>query len=424
MLYASALRCRECKREYPLDPIHVCEFCFGPLEVTYDYDAIRRDVTHASIASGPASLWRYAPFLPVDPEYRIDLQAGFTPLLRAENLGRRLGLRELYLKNDCVNPTWSFKDRVVAVASSRARQFGFATIACASTGNLGNSVAAHAAKAGMEAYVFIPSDLESGKVLGSAIYAPKLVAVDGSYDDVNRLCAELGDKYKWAFVNINMRPYYSEGSKTLGFEVAEQLGWRAPDHCVVPVGSGSLFTKIYKGLTELQKVGLLSEVRTRMSVAQAEGCSPVAAAWQEHSFNFRPVKPHTIAKSLAIGNPADGYYALRQLADTNGAAAAVSDADVVEGMKLLAETEGIFAETAGGTTVAALKKLVERGAVRPDEVTIAFITGGGLKTLEAVANEVEKPLHIQPTIESFEQQLQQRRQGETAEATAAGAPAR
>jgi threonine synthase len=408
MAYATALRCRECKREYPLDPAHVCEFCFGPLEVTYDYDAIRRDVSRETIESGPASLWRYAPFLPVDPEYRIDLQAGFTPLLRADNLARYLGLRDLYLKNDCVNPTWSFKDRVVAVASSRARQFGFTTIACASTGNLANSVAAHAAKAGMEAYVFIPSDLEAGKVIGSAIYNPHLVAVDGSYDDVNRLCAELGDKYKWAFVNINVRPYYSEGSKTLGFEVAEQLGWRTPDHCVVPVGSGSLFTKIYKGFTELQKVGLLDEVTARMSVAQAEGCAPVATAWREQSFNFRPVKPKTIAKSLAIGNPADGYYALRQLADTGGAAAAVSDAEVVEGMKLLAETEGVFAETAGGTTIAALKKLVEEGAVRPDEVTVAFITGGGLKTQEAVAEHLVKPLHIQPTIDSFESQLRER----------------
>jgi threonine synthase len=410
MTYATALRCRECKREYPLEPIHVCEFCFGPLEVAYDYDGIRRDVTRKEIERGPASLWRYAPFLPVDDEYRIDLQAGFTPLLRAENLGRRLGLQQLYLKNDCVNPTWSFKDRVVAVASSRARQFGFTTIACASTGNLANSVAAHAAKAGMEAFVFIPSDLELGKVIGSLIYAPHLVTVDGSYDDVNRLCAELGDKYKWAFVNINVRPYYSEGSKTLGFEVAEQLGWRAPDHCVVPVGSGSQYTKIYKGLTELLKVGLIDELHTRMSAAQPEGCSPIATAWQEHSFNFRPVKPKTIAKSLAIGNPADGYYALRQLADTGGAAAAVSDQEVVEGMKLLAETEGLFAETAGGTTIAALKRLVENGTILPDELTVAFISGAGPKTQEAVADHLVAAIHIDPSVASFEQQLSQLRE--------------
>jgi threonine synthase len=410
MIYATALRCRECKREYPLEPIHVCEFCFGPLEVAYDYDRIRRDVTREGIERGPASLWRYAAFLPVDAEYRIDLQAGFTPLLRADNLGRRLGLRQLYLKNDCVNPTWSFKDRVVAVASSRARQFGFTTIACASTGNLANSVAAHAAKAGMEAFVFIPSDLELGKVIGSLIYAPHLVTVDGSYDDVNRLCAELGDKYKWAFVNINVRPYYSEGSKTLGFEVAEQLGWRAPDHCVVPVGSGSQYTKIYKGLTELHRVGLIDELHTRMSAAQPEGCSPIATAWQEHSFNFRPVRPNTIAKSLAIGNPADGYYALRQLADTGGAAAAVSDLEVIEGMKLLAETEGLFAETAGGTTIAALKRLVENGTILPDELTVAFISGAGPKTQEAVADHLVAAIHIDPTVASFERQLSQIRE--------------
>jgi len=410
MTYATALRCRECKREYPLEPIHVCEFCFGPLEVAYDYDAIRRDVTRSSIERGPASLWRYAAFLPVEEEFRIDLQAGFTPLLRAENLGRLLGLRELYLKNDCVNPTWSFKDRVVAVASSRARQFGFSTLACASTGNLANSVAAHAAKAGMEAFVFIPADLELGKIIGSAIYAPHLVTVDGSYDDVNRLCAELGDKYKWAFVNINVRPYYAEGSKTLGFEVAEQLGWRAPDHCVVPVASGSQFTKIYRGLTELLKVGLIDSLNTRMSVAQAEGCSPVATAWRDHSFNFRPVRPHTIAKSLAIGNPADGYYALKQLAETGGAASAVPDDEVIEGMKLLAETEGIFAETAGGTTIAALKRLVENGSILPEERTVAFITGAGPKTQEAVADHLVAPLHIAATVASFEQHLHKRQQ--------------
>ncbi|HTE84675.1 MAG TPA: threonine synthase [Dehalococcoidia bacterium] len=409
MLYATALRCRECQREYPLEPIHVCEFCFGPLEVAYDYDAIRRDISREAIERGPASLWRYAQLLPVDAEYRIDLQAGFTPLLRADNLARKLGLRELYLKNDCVNPTWSFKDRPVAIAGSRARQFGFTTLACASTGNLANSVAAHAAKAEMESYVFIPSDLEAGKILGSAIYDPNLVAVDGNYDDVNRLCAELGDKYKWAFVNINMRPYYAEGSKTLGFEVAEQLGWRTPDHCVVPVASGSLFTKIYKGFTELQKVGLIGEIHTRMSVAQAEGCAPVVTAFREHSFNFRPVKPKTIAKSLAIGNPADGYYALKQLAETGGAATAVTDAEIIDGMKLLAETEGIFAETAGGTTVAALRHLVEEGAIHPNEVTVAFITGAGLKTQEAVADHVISPLHIAPTIESFEKRLLERR---------------
>jgi threonine synthase len=387
----------------------VCEFCFGPLEVTYDYDAIRKAISRERIARGPASLWRYADLLPVDEEYRVDLGAGFTPLLHAKNLGRRLGLNRLYLKNDTVNPTWSFKDRVVAVAATKAREFGFSTLACASTGNLANSVAAHAARAGMEAYVFIPADLEAGKVLGSAIYAPTLVAVNGNYDQVNRLCAELGERNGWAFVNINVRPYYSEGSRTLAFEVAEQLGWRAPDHCVVPIASGSLFTKIYKGFTELAKVGLIEEPRVRMSGAQAAGCSPVATAWAQGSMNFRPVKPNTIAKSLAIGNPADGYYALVQLKQTGGACPAVTDDEVIEGMKLLAETEGIFAETAGGVTIAALKRLAEAGQIHPDELTVAFITGAGLKTQEAVQGHLVEPLSIDPTVESFEERLLARR---------------
>ena len=409
MSYATALRCRECSREYPLVPQHVCEFCFGPLEVTYDYDAIRKAISRERIARGPASLWRYADLLPVDEEYRVDLGAGFTPLLHAKNLGRRLGLNRLYLKNDTVNPTWSFKDRVVAVAATKAREFGFSTLACASTGNLANSVAAHAARAGMEAYVFIPADLEAGKVLGSAIYAPTLVAVNGNYDQVNRLCAELGERNGWAFVNINVRPYYSEGSRTLAFEVAEQLGWRAPDHCVVPIASGSLFTKIYKGFIELAKVGLIEEPRVRMSGAQAAGCAPVATAWAQGSMNFRPVKPNTIAKSLAIGNPADGYYALVQLKQTGGACPAVTDDEVIEGMKLLAETEGIFAETAGGVTIAALKRLAEAGQIHPDELTVAFITGAGLKTQEAVQGHLVEPLSIDPTVESFEERLLARR---------------
>jgi len=410
MSFARALRCRECHREYSLAALHVCEFCFGPLDVAYDYDTIRRATSRESIARGPDTMWRYADFLPCDAASRIDLHAGFTPLMRSKNLADLLGLRELYIKNDTVNPTWSFKDRVVAVASSRARELGFNTLACASTGNLANSVAAHAARAGMEAYVFIPADLEQGKVLGSAIYNRTLVAVDGNYDELNRLCAELGDRYPWAFVNINVRPYYSEGSKTLAFETAEQLGWRAPDHCVVPIASGSLFTKIYKGFKELADVGLIDGVHTRMSGAQADGCSPVATAYRDGTLNFRPVKPKTIAKSLAIGNPADGYYALRQLADTGGSCASVSDDEVVAGMKLLAETEGIFAETAGGVVIASLKKLVESGVVQPDEVTVAYITGAGLKTQEAVAEHVQPALHVAPTVVSFEARLGERLQ--------------
>jgi threonine synthase len=410
MTFARALRCRECSREYALAPRHVCEFCFGPVEVAYDYDAIKQQISRRRIEAGPASLWRYADLLPADADQRVDLHAGFTPLLRATNLGRRLGLNKLYIKNDTLNPTWSFKDRVVSIASTKAREFGFDTLACASTGNLANSVAAHAAHAGMKSVVFIPSDLESGKVLGSAIYAPTLVAVDGNYDQVNRLCAELGDKYGWAFVNINVRPYYSEGSKTLAFEVAEQLGWQAPDHVVAPIASGSLFTKIHKGFNELARVGLIDEPRVRMSGAQAEGCSPVAAAHAAGSLNFRPVKPNTIAKSLAIGNPADGYYALVIMRDTGGHCPAVTDDEVIEGIKLLAETEGVFAETAGGVVTASLKRLAESGAIDPDETTVAFITGGGLKTQEAVTDHVIAPLHIAPTVDSFEEKLLARRE--------------
>lgn len=402
MTNATSLRCRECSREYPLAAIHVCEFCFGPLEVAYDYDAIKRNVSRKSIEAGPTSLWRYADFLPCDAHDPIDIGAGYTPLLHARNLGKALGLKNLYLKNDTANPTWSFKDRVVTVAATRARELGYEKLACASTGNLANSVSAHAAAADMEAVVFIPEDLEQGKILGSSIYGPTLVKVRGNYDAVNRLCAELAGNYNWGFVNVNVRPYYSEGSKTLGFEVAEQLGWRAPDHCVVPIASGSLFVKIRKGLDELAKTGLIEEPKTRMSGAQATGCSPVATAWEENSLNFRPQRPDTIAKSLAIGNPADGYYSLVQLRDTNGACGSVSDAEIVEGMKLLAETEGVFAETAGGVTIASLKQLVERGQVHADELTVAFITGAGFKTAEAVAGSLKEPLLVDDTIESFE----------------------
>jgi threonine synthase len=402
MSFATNLRCRECHREYPLEARHVCDFCFGPVEVTYDYDAIRRNVTRASIASGPASLWRYKDFLPVDAANAIDIGAGYTPLVRAKNLGKALGLNNLYIKNDTMNPTWSFKDRVVAVASSRARELGYEKLACASTGNLANSVSAHAAAGGMEAVVFIPHDLEAGKVLGSSIYKPTLVKVRGNYDAVNRLCAELAGSYNWAFVNVNVRAYYAEGSKTLGMEVAEQLGWRAPDHCVAPIASGSLFVKIRKGFQELHKAGLIDEPKTRMSGAQATGCSPVATAWREGTTNFRPQRPNTIAKSLAIGNPADGYYSLVQLEETNGACGMVDDPEIIDGMKLLAETEGIFGETAGGVTVASLKQLAAQGRIQPDELTVAFITGAGFKTAEAVADHLEPPLEIEATMESFE----------------------
>lgn len=408
MSFAKNLRCKECGRTYPLDPIHVCEFCFGPLEVFYDYEAIGQIISHERIQAGPPTMWRYADLLPCDAERAVDIGTGYTPLIRAGNLGRALGLNRLYIKNDCQNPTWSFKDRVVSVASSVAREFEFDTLACASTGNLANSVSAHSARAGLKAIVFIPADLEQGKVIGSAVYAPTLVAVDGSYDDVNRLCSELGDKYPWAFVNINVRPYYAEGSKTLGYEVCEQLGWRAPDHCVVPLASGSLFTKIYKGIKEFAWLGLIDWQGTRMSGAQGLGCSPIVDAWERGSYDIIPQKPTTIAKSLAIGNPADGYNALKVMDQTNGGCTAVTDDEVIDGIKLLAETEGVFAETAGGVVVSGLRRMVERGDIGRDEVVVAFITGAGLKTQEVVAPELAPALTIKPAIDSFEDALMER----------------
>jgi threonine synthase len=408
MSFAKCLRCRECGRQFPLLPAHVCDFCFGPLEVFYDYEALGRRLSRQRIEKGPPTIWRYADLLPADAEAAVDIGVGFTPLLPAINLGRVLGLNRLYLKNDCVNPTWSFKDRVVAVAAARARQFGFDTMACASTGNLANSVAAHAARAGLKAFVFIPADLEQGKIVGSAVYGPALVAVEGSYDEVNRLCAELSDKYPWAFVNINVRPYYAEGSKTLAYEVCEQLGWRSPDHCIVPMASGSLFTKIHKGIKELAWLGLVEWRETKMTGAQALGSSPIVEAWQRQSFNIRPQKPITVAKSLAIGNPADGYYALKTLAETGGYAVAVSDEEIINGIRLLAETEGIFAETAGGVVIAALRRLAQEGSLDADELVVAFITGAGLKTQEAVLSSLAPSLVVRPTMASFEEALKGR----------------
>ncbi len=399
------LRCRECGAVYAAGPIYVCEKCFGPLEAIYDYEALARQPLRRVIESGPPSIWRYEPLLPVNRVPEIDLSPGFTPLMRAARLGRALGLSSLYIKNDTMNPTWSFKDRVVAVAMAAALRFEYEVAACASTGNLANAVAAHAARAGLRACVFIPKGLEQGKILATAAYRPTLVEVEGTYDDVNRLCAEIAEEYRWAFVNVNLRPYYSEGGKTLGFEVAEQLGWRAPDHIVVPIASGSLLVKIHKGLSELVKVGLLDGVSTRVHGAQAAGCAPVAAAFAEHSEEIRPVKPNTIARSLAIGTPADGRYVLRVTRETGGVIAAVTDEEIVAGIHLLAETEGIFTETAGGVTIAVLRALAERGTFGRDEVVVAYVTGQGLKTLEAVASTVAAPVAIRPTLRDFERHV-------------------
>jgi len=412
MAKMKALICRECGKEYPTKAIHVCELCFGPLEVKYNYEEIKQTVSRKKIESGPHSMWRYIDLLPVEGAPTVGPHAGFTPMVRAKNLGAFLGLDELYIKNDTVNhPTLSFKDRVVAVALTRARELGFETVACASTGNLANSVAAHAAAAGMTCYVFIPGDLEAAKVLGNLIYRPNVVEVEGNYDDVNRLCSEIAGEHRWAFVNINIRPYYAEGSKTLAFETVEQLGWRAPDQVVIPMASGSLLTKIKKGLHEFETLGLVGPVKTRINGAQAEGCSPIATAYKEGRDFFRPVKPKTIAKSLAIGNPADGYYALKATAETGGAMDMVSDEEVVEGIKLLAQTEGIFAETAGGVTIGVLRKLVKQGVIRKSDVTVAYITGNGLKTQEAVVDAVGRPVRIQPSLVSFEKTFKMGKNG-------------
>ncbi len=408
MAFVEGLRCRECGHQYPAQALHVCDFCFGPLEVAYDYDAIAKVISPERIAAGPQSIWRYADLLPVDATAPVDLGAGFTPLVRADRLAAELGLGELWIKNDTVNPTGSFKDRVTSVALTKARELGFKVAACASTGNLASSVAAHAARAGMQSVVFIPHDLEAAKILMAAVYGGQVVAVEGNYDDVNRLCAELTSEYPdFAFVNVNVRTYYAEGSKTLAFEVAEQLGWTVPDHVVVPVGSGSQLTKIHKGFHELAKVGLIhgdpSEIR--VSGAQATGCSPVATAFAEGSDAIRPQKPSTIAKSVAIGNPADGWYALDVVRQTGGGFGSVSDDEIVEGIRLLARTEGIFAETAGGVTIATLAQLARSGVVRPDEKVVAYVTGNGLKTTDAVAPHVGPTATIQPTIESFEREV-------------------
>jgi threonine synthase len=398
-----SLRCKECKTTYPLEARYVCEQCFGPLEVAY---APREQADPAElkrrIQAGPHSLWRYSDFLPVQAPPQGALIAGWTPLLKADRLADELGLGELWIKNDAANPTHSFKDRVVSVALARARELGFQTIACASTGNLANAVAAHSAAAGLESYVFIPSDLEEQKVLATGVYGTNLVAVRGNYDDVNRLCTELSAEHDWAFVNINMRPYYSEGSKTLAYETIEQLGFELPDRVVVPIASGSLFTKIARGFEEWLELGLVEGTLPTFNGAQATGCSPVASAFQEGQDFCRPVKPDTIAKSLAIGNPADGPYALDLARRTHGSIDSVSDDEIRQGIRLLARTTGIFTETAGGVTVATLAKLAARGDIPASERVVAYITGEGLKTLDAVRGTFET-WQIEPTVPSFEQ---------------------
>lgn len=415
--FMKALKCRECGREYPLEASHVCEFDFGPLEVVYDYDRIREAFTRETIERRHRSMWRYRELLPVAGEPTVGVQVGYTPLIKADRLARRLGIRELWIKNDCVNyPTLSFKDRVVSVALSRSRELGFTTVACASTGNLANSVAANAAAAGLKAYVFIPADLEQGKILNSLIYGANVVGIKGHYDEVNRLCAEIAGKFGWAFVNVNMRPYYAEGSKSMGFEIAEQLGWSIPQHTVVCMASGSLLTKIHKSYQELIKLGFVGEASYKIYGAQATGCSPITTAQKAGLDFFKPVRPNTIAKSLAIGTPADGFYALKVMKETGGASEDVTDDEIREGIKVLAECEGIFAETAGGVTVGVAKKLIASGKIPSDHSAVLCITGNGLKTLDAVLGHTAKPREIKPSLREFEALLE----SEAKSAAAAG----
>ena len=406
MSHVKGLKCRECRREYPKEALYVCEYCFGPLEVDYDYEGIKKKLTREAIEARGNNIWRYRELLPVDGEPAAGLNSGFTPLLRARNLERALGVKELYIKDDSTShPTLSFKDRVVAVALTKAKEFGFDTIACASTGNLANSVAAQAAFAGLKSSIFIPADLEPGKIAGTLVYNPLLVAVEGNYDEVNRLCSEIAARYNWAFVNINIRPYYAEGSKTLGYEIVEQLGWKAPEHIISPCAGGSLITKIWKALNEFKKLGLLEEAGTKVHAAQASGCAPIVAAVKENTDIIRPVKPDTIARSLAIGNPADGVYAAGTVRESGGWAEDVSDDEIVQAIKLLAETEGVFAETAGGVTLGAARKLIEQGRIPRDESMVVCITGNGLKTREAISGEIGGPVNIKPDIGSFEKNV-------------------
>ncbi|MCX6380384.1 MAG: threonine synthase [Armatimonadetes bacterium] len=406
------MRCRECGEEYPMNPVHVCELCFGPLEVLLDWELLDGKLTREKIEKGPPSMWRYWDLLPVEGPPTVGRNVGFTPLVKAERLGREWGLKNLYIKNDAVNhPTLSFKDRVVALALTKAREFGYTTVACASTGNLANSVAAHAAEGGFNAYILIPDNLEQGKVLGTLVYGANVIAVSGNYDEVNRLCAEAGDRYGWGFVNINLRPYYGDGSKTFGYEIAEQLGWKAPDHIVTPCAGGSLISKTYKGLNEFNRLGLLENggkegIPTKMYAAQAKGCSPITTAIKQNFDMFRPQKPNTIAKSIAIGNPADGHIAIETVRKSGGWAEDVTDEEVVEGIRLLGRTEGIFTETAGGVTVAVAKKLMEQGYFGENETVVISITGNGLKTIEAVTGKLGSTVHIQPNLNSLAEALQ------------------
>ncbi|MDR4507132.1 MAG: threonine synthase [Candidatus Brocadiaceae bacterium] len=412
MGFVKGLKCRECEKSYPKEPLHVCSFCFGPLEVDYDYDGIKKILSKSIIESRGKTMWRYQELLPIDGEPTVGAQVGYTPLVKADNLAKVFGVDELYVKNDSVNyPTFSFKDRVVSTALTKAKEFGYKTVGCATTGNLGNSVAAQAAQACLESYIVMPADLEQGKVIGTLIYGPNIVKVRGNYDNVNRLCSEIADKYGWAIVNVNLRPYYGEGSKTYGYEIIEQLGWKAPKHIVVPMAGGSLITKIGKAIKEFVKLGFIEEADTKLHGAQASGSSPITTAVKAETDVIRPVKPNTIAQSIAIGNPADGFYSVKSINVSGGWAEDVTDDELVEGIKLLARTEGIFTETAGGVTVAVTQKLIEQGKIPRNESIVICITGNGLKTQEAVLNKLGEPKIINPSLAEFDAVMDEKMAG-------------
>ena len=401
------LRCRECGKTWGHQPRSICDDCFSPLEVFYDYDSVRATFTRERISQQPPNMWRYAELLPLPEGFRPSLPVGFTPLLNAPHLAERLGTKRLFIKNDAVClPTLSFKDRVVAVALAQARNFGFDTVACSSTGNLANSVAAQAARGGFKAWVFIPSDLEPAKILGTKVYGARVVPIAGSYDQVNRLCSQIADEHRWGFVNVNLRAYYAEGSKTVGFEIAEQLRWRLPDNVVVPMAGGSLINKIKKAFDELIELGLVEPKPVKIFGAQATGCSPISTAVKAGQSDIEPQKPATLARSLAIGNPADGHYAIKTITKSGGWAEDVSDREVVECIQLLAETEGVFTETAGGVTVGSARELYQQGRIAPDETTVLSITGNGLKTTDALAGKYETEAAIPPKLVEFEKYLQ------------------
>ncbi len=403
MSYVKGLQCKECGAMYPIEPRTVCDIDFGPVEVVYDYAALQGKVTRASIESGPRSLWRYQPLLPIEGQPRAGLQSGFTPLIKADRLARELGVRELYIKDDSANyPTYSYKDRVVAVALTKAIEFGFDTVGCASTGNLAHSVSAHAAAAGVRAFVMIPDDLEEGKVVGMSVFGPRVVRIKGNYDDVNRLCSQIADKYNWAIVNVNLRPYYTEGAKTHGFEIAEQLGWQLPRHTVVPVAGGTILPKIWKAYREFIELGLVTDNKPAMYGAQAAGCNPVVKAIEDGAELFHPQKPKTIAKSIAIGNPADGYYVMKVVRESGGYGASASDDEIISAMQLLARTEGIFTEPAGGTTMACAIKLIEAGKIPRDESICVSITGNGLKTVEVLRGKMNHAPAINAKLAEFD----------------------